>query len=57
MEETPEALNSSNNSNLRDLIMQKLSAAREQKLKQNPSFSNLSNNSKTSSAPVLQPTS
>ena len=41
MEDSSEGLNAGGSSNLRDLIMQKLSAAREQKLKQNRSASNL----------------
>lgn len=44
MEESSEMLNPSANSNLRDLILQKLSAAREQKLKQNRSSGNFLNN-------------
>ena len=46
MEEPSEVLNSSSASNLRDLIMQKLTAAREEKLKQNKSSSILSNSLK-----------
>lgn len=45
MDDSLEVLNLSS-SNLRDLIVQKLSAAREQKLTQNRSTSNLSNTSK-----------
>lgn len=48
MEDSSETMNPSGNSNLRDLILQKLSAAREQKLKQNRSTNNLlSSKSKT----------
>jgi hypothetical protein len=46
MEDSSDMLNSAGNSNLRDLIMQKLSAAREQKLKQNRSTNNLLKSSK-----------
>ena len=50
MDDSSDNLNSSN-SNLRDLIMQKLSAAREQKLKQNRSTSTISQSSKFSPPP------
>jgi hypothetical protein len=50
MDDSSEILNSSN-SNLRDLIVQKLSAAREQKLKQTRSTSTISNTSKLSPVP------
>ena len=53
MEESSDVLNTSSNSNLRELIMQKLTAAREEKLKQNRSVSNLSNYSKTTPAVVI----
>jgi myosin heavy subunit len=53
MEDSSEVLTSPGNSNLKDMIMQKLSAAREQKLKQNKSFSNLSNSSKISPSIVV----
>ncbi|OMJ71651.1 hypothetical protein SteCoe_30070 [Stentor coeruleus] len=56
MEETQEVLNSSGSSNLRELIMQKLSAAREQKLKQNKSTSNISNTSIIAPMPVAMTT-
>lgn len=47
MEDSSEGLNAGGSSNLRDLIMQKLSAAREQKLKQNRSTNNLLGTNKT----------
>ena len=47
MEDSSEGLSAGTSSNLRDLIMQKLSAAREQKLKQNRSTNNLLGSNKT----------
>lgn len=55
MEDSSEVLNSSTNSNLRDLIMQKLAAAREQKLMQNHSTSHASPLSKTLPSAISAP--